>query len=135
MIYFAVFIDQLSHIFIDEAHHAEAASWFKIRDKFKGKRILQFTATPYRNDGKRSKAEIIYSYPLKKAQKEGYFKQIKLIPISEYDEKLADKAIAEKAVEILREDRKKYPHILLARVSSKKRADEIFAIYLKPVRN
>lgn len=126
---FAVFTDRLSHIFIDEAHHAEAASWFKIRDKFKGKRILQFTATPYRNDGKRSKAEIIYSYPLKKAQKEGYFKQIKLIPISEYNEKIADKAIAEKAIEILREDRKKYPHILLARVSSKKRADEVFAIY------
>jgi superfamily II DNA or RNA helicase len=124
-----IFVDKFSHVFIDEAHHAEANTWFKIRDKFKAKKVLQFTATPYRNDGKRSKVEIIYSYPLKKAQKEGYFKEIQFKPIEEYDSKLVDKSIADKAVSILREDRKTYPHILLARVATKKRADEVFEIY------
>jgi len=126
-----VFIQKLSHIFIDEAHHAEAKTWFDLRHKFKGKKILQFTATPYRNDGRKLKPEIIYSYPLKKAQEEGYFKKIALIPVNVYEPELADQAIADKAVEILRADRKDYPHILLARVETKKRADEVFEIYAK----
>ena len=126
---FKVFVDTFTHIFIDEAHHAEAATWFSIRDKFKQQTILQFTATPYRNDGKKSQGDIIYCYPLKKAQEEGYFKMIDFISIREYDYKAADKVIAEKAVEILRSDREKYPHILLARVETKKRADEIYEIY------
>ena len=77
---FKVFTDSFTSVFIDEAHHAEATTWFGIRDKFKDKKVLQFTATPYRNDGKKSKAEIIYSYPLRKAQQEGYFKKIEFIP-------------------------------------------------------
>lgn len=126
---FDAFIKDISYVFIDEAHHAEAKTWFEIRDKFKEKKVLQFTATPYRNDGKKSKAEIIYSYPLRKAQQEGYFKKIEFIAVSEYDQKQADKVIAEKAVELLRADRVKYPHILLARVETKSRADEVFKIY------
>jgi superfamily II DNA or RNA helicase len=126
-----VLVQKCAYVFIDEAHHAEAKTWFEIRDKFKGKRVLQFTATPYRNDGKKSESEIVYSYPLKKAQQEGYFKKIEFIPLYEYDPKKADKVIAEKAVEILRADRKTFPHILLARVETKKRADEVYEIYTK----
>lgn len=126
-----VFVQKLSHVFIDEAHHAEAKTWFDLRHRFKGKKILQFTATPYRNDGKKLKPEIIYTYPLKKAQEEGYFKKIDLIPVNVYEPELADQAIADKAVEILRADRKDYPHILLARVETKKRADEVFEIYAR----
>jgi superfamily II DNA or RNA helicase len=111
-----VLVQKCTHVFIDEAHHAEAKTWFEIRSKFKDKRILQFTATPYRNDGKKSESEIVYSYPLKKAQQEGYFKKIDFIPLYEYDPQKADKAIAEKAIEVLRADRETFPHILLARV-------------------
>jgi superfamily II DNA or RNA helicase len=126
---FQVFVEKFTHIFIDEAHHAEATTWFKIRDKFKNQKVLQFTATPYRNDGKRSNSEIIYCYPLKKAQQEGYFKKIDFIPIHEYDSSVVDRVIAIKAVEILRNDRESFPHILLARVETKKRADEVYEIY------
>jgi len=126
---FDVFVKEVFSIFIDEAHHSEAKTWFEIRDKFKEKKVLQFTATPYRNDGKKSKAEIIYCYPLRKAQQEGYFKKIDFIAVYEYDLKQADKVIAEKAVELLRADRTKYPHILLARVETKPRADQVFKIY------
>jgi superfamily II DNA or RNA helicase len=126
---FDVLTNKITHIFIDEAHHAEAKTWFDIRDKFKEKKVLQFTATPYRNDGKKSRAEIIYCYPLKKAQQEGYFKTIEFIPIYEYDPKKADKVIAERAVQILRADREYFPHLLLARVETRKRADEVFDIY------
>jgi superfamily II DNA or RNA helicase len=92
---FPIFIGNFSHIFINEAHHAEARTWFKIRDKFKDKKILQFTATPYREDGNHPAKKIIYNYPLKKAQNEGYFKTIDVFSIYEYEPKKSDLAIAE----------------------------------------
>ncbi|MBA2621026.1 MAG: DEAD/DEAH box helicase family protein [Acidobacteria bacterium] len=126
-----VFVDKVSDVYIDEAHHVEARTWLKIRSKFEGKKILQFTATPYREDGKHPAKKIIYNYPLKKAQEEKYFKKIEYRPVWEWDSTKADEAIAEEAVKILREDKKKFPHILLARVQTKKRADKIFDIYEK----
>lgn len=119
--------ESFSHIFIDEAHHTEASSWNKIRLIFKERLIIQFTATPFRNDNKKIEGKIIYNYPLRRAQQEGYFKAINFQKIYEYNNK--DRALAEKGIAQLRIDKQSYPHILLARVSNKKRADEVFEIY------
>ncbi len=70
-----------------------------------------------------------YNHPLKKAQEEGYFKPIKFEKIYEYNTKNKDRALAEKGIEQLRLDKQNYAHILLARVGTKKRADEVFEIY------
>lgn len=121
--------DKFSNVFIDEAHHTEANSWNKIRNHFTGKYIIQFTATPFRNDNKKIDGKIIYTYPLKKAQEEGYFKPIKFEKIYEYNTKNKDRALAEKGIEQLRLDKQSYTHIMLARVGTKKRADEVFEIY------
>ena len=118
-----------THLFIDEAHHTEASTWKKIRKHFKEKKVIQFTATPFRNDNKKIDGKIIYNFPLKKAQEEGYFKPISFISIYEYSSSRKDKAIAEKGVEQLRIDKQNYPHILLARVGTKKRAEEVYEIY------
>jgi len=69
-----------SHLFIDEAHHAEAPTWSVFKGRFKERRILQFTATPYREDGKPLDGDIIFKYPLKRAQKEEYFRPIRFEP-------------------------------------------------------
>ncbi|WP_180956515.1 DEAD/DEAH box helicase [Bacillus canaveralius] len=119
-----------SHMFIDEAHHIAAKTWSEFKSYFKEKRILQFTATPFRNDGKYIDGKIIYNYPLNKAQEEGYFKPINFIPIEEYNESMVDQTIAEEAVQQLKKDLDAgYDHILMARVNSAKRADEIHEIY------
>ncbi len=118
-----------THLFIDEAHHTEAKTWKKIRDSFKEKKIIQFTATPFRNDNKKIEGKIIYNYPLRKAQEEGYFKPINFVKIYEYSTPKMDSAIASRAVEQLRNDKQNYAHILLARVATQKRADEVFEIY------
>ncbi|RNB87657.1 DEAD/DEAH box helicase [Brevibacillus fluminis] len=47
-----------SHLFIDEAHHIAAPTWASFRDKFSSKNIIQFTAIPFRNDGKHAPASI-----------------------------------------------------------------------------
>ena len=83
--------DLCSHLFIDEAHHVKAQSWDSFRKKFDKKKVLQFTATPFRNDRQRLEGKIIFNFPLKKAQEQGYFKKINFHPIREYDFKKADK--------------------------------------------
>lgn len=70
-----------SALFIDEAHHIGAPTWSRFRGLFIDRDpplpIVQFTATPFREDGRRVDGEFIYTYPLKKAQGEGYFKPIR----------------------------------------------------------
>jgi superfamily II DNA or RNA helicase len=119
-----------SHLFIDEAHHAEAPTWKAFKEHFKDKSVVQFTATPFREDGQPLDGDIIYQYPLKKAQEDGYFRPIHFDPVLEFDATHADQRIAEKAIARLREDLPK-GHILMARVDSVARAREVFEIYSK----
>lgn len=121
-----------SHVFIDEAHHTEATSWRRFIESFDDKKVTLFTATPFRNDGKKLRGKFIYTFSLKDAQKQGYYKPIELHTIREYDQTRSDEEIAEKAVSILKRDLLAgHDHILMARCSSKKRADEIFKYYEK----
>lgn len=119
-----------THLFIDEAHHVEAPTWQSFRGQFSDRLVVQFTATPFREDGKPLDGEIVYDYPLRKAQQEGYFKPIRFERVLEFDSKRADAAIAEKAVQHLRKQENKN-HILMARVDSIKRAKEVFEYYKK----
>jgi superfamily II DNA or RNA helicase len=132
--------ERSSHLFIDEAHHAPAETWHDLSQRFNGKPILQFTATPFRRDGRRMDGRILYNYPLATAQRDGYFQPIRFEQVWEWDERAADKAIADTAIERLREDLKNgFDHILMARADSITRAqslyDKIYGKYpdLKPV--
>ncbi|WP_105179223.1 DEAD/DEAH box helicase [Streptococcus suis] len=114
-------------VVFDEAHHLAANDWRKVRDKFSGKKILQFTATPFRNDGKKIDGKIIFKYSLSLALQNNYFKPIDFHPIHEYNITKSDEKIADVAVKLLQSNLDKgLNHILLARANSKKRADELF---------
>lgn len=119
-----------SHVFIDEAHHVKAHSWNEFRNRFPKEKVIQFTATPFRNDGKRLDGRMISNFPLKKAQEQGYYKKIEFIPVREYDNEKADLKIAEIAIQRLKDDiAKGFNHILMARCATKSRADEIYKLY------
>lgn len=127
-----LFAKTFSHAFIDEAHHVKASSWNEFRNKFDKEKVIQFTATPFRNDGKRLDGKIISNFPLKKAQEQGYYKKIEFISIREYEKEKADQEIAKVAVERLRSDLadpNPYNHILMARCATKERAKKIFKLY------
>ncbi|MEC3880309.1 DEAD/DEAH box helicase [Parapedobacter sp. 10938] len=125
-----LFAKTFGHIFIDEAHHVKASSWNEFRNKFDKEKVIQFTATPFRNDGKRLDGKIISNFPLKKAQEQGYYKKIEFISIREYEKEKADQEIAKIAVERLRSDlANSHNHILMARCATKERANEIFKLY------
>ncbi|WP_303311235.1 DEAD/DEAH box helicase [Hymenobacter sp. BT730] len=122
--------EMCSHLFVDEAHHLPASTWTYVSDKFSRKPILQFTATPFRNDGKHMEGTIIFNYPLKKAQQEKYFLPVTFDPVTEWDEDKADAVIAAKAVDILRRDLAAgFDHLLMARAHTTHRADQIYAAY------
>ena len=123
--------EEVSKVFIDEAHHVKAPSWHSFRKLCDPIKVVQFTATPFRNDGQGLDGKFIFNYSLKKAQDDGYFKKIKLIQVNEWDNSKADEVIAEAAVTQLRADLVNYDHILMARCNQQTRADQVFEIYKK----
>lgn len=120
-------VEKVEVVIFDEAHHIAAPEWSAVREEFIGKKILQFTATPFRNDGKKVDGKIIFNYGLGLAQEAGYFKPIDFYPIQEFDEQKSDKEIAKIAIQHLSEDLAQgYEHVLLARAKSRKRANELY---------
>jgi superfamily II DNA or RNA helicase len=119
-----------SHLFIDEAHHISARTWEGFRGQFSQKPIVQFTATPFRNDNKHVDGRVVFNYPLRKAQAEGYFKEIRFLPVDELDLVEADQAIAETALAQLTADLSEgFRHVVMARCDNIPRAKKIHALY------
>jgi superfamily II DNA or RNA helicase len=128
----AYIIQHCTDLIVDEAHHITAKTWQKIRDHFLKKRILQFTATPFRRDGKRIDGKIIFNYKLGDAQAAGYYQPIHLLTVEEYGDQVArDLAIATEAVNALKRDRDELhlDHLLMARTWKHQRADEVYRVY------
>lgn len=121
-------VELTDQLFIDEAHHVAAKTWRAIADAFDGKPVVQFTATPFREDGQFLDGRIAYAYPLRLAQKNGYFAKIDYHAVTDLGD--TDRAIAEAAIARLRADRAQgLDHLLMARVQTIPRATEILALY------
>lgn len=69
--------DYFDLILFDEAHHNPAESWVKVREKFPKAKIVNFSATPRRSDGKLMSGKIIYHYPIYKAIEREYIKKMR----------------------------------------------------------
>ena len=121
---------KISHLFVDEAHHSEASTWDTFINGFSNNKVTLFTATPFRNDGKKLQGKYIFKFSLKDAQEQGYYKPITLIAFREYNNNISDQKIAQNAIAKLLEDRANgFDHILMARCATKKRALEVFEYY------
>ncbi|MFY9732353.1 MAG: DEAD/DEAH box helicase family protein [Candidatus Acidiferrales bacterium] len=117
-----------SHLFIDEAHHVRAVTWSRLRSHFGENPCLQFTATPYRNDGQHVDGRIIFNYPLVRAQQEGYFNKIVLRELWEPVD--SDEAVAKTALTQLKADLVQgLDHIVMARTAQITKAEELKKIY------
>jgi len=128
-----------SHIFFDEAHHIEAQKWGTIKKLFKDSKIVQFTATPYRNDKKPMEGKIVYNYPLSLALKDKCFSEISLIAVNEKHPRKKDKAIADAAMERLQKDREDgfKKHCMMVRTDKRSHAEELLTKYKEwfPIEN
>lgn len=122
--------ERVDTLVVDEAHHVAAKGWSGFRDAFAAKRVLQFTATPFRRDGQLVDGQVIYNYPLRQAQQDQYFRPITFEPIYEIDQQAADRAIAEAAVAQLRRDlAANLDHVMMARCVSIERARDVYQLY------
>jgi superfamily II DNA or RNA helicase len=121
-------LNACSHLFVDEAHHIGATTWRRIRDDFEGKPVVQFTATPFREDGRHPGGRMIYAFPLREAQAQGYFSTINFASVLDLGDH--DTAIARRAVEQLRADLDAgHDHLIMARVARIGRAADLLPTY------
>jgi superfamily II DNA or RNA helicase len=117
-----------THLFVDEAHHVAARTWSSVRDLFALKDVVQFTATPFREDGRFLQGKMIYEFPLREAQNQGYFSTIDYTAVMDLQD--LDQAVAEQAAARLRSDLAAgFDHVLMARVSSIVRARDVKELY------
>ena len=124
----AELLDRCSHLFIDEAHHVAAPTWSTIRQQFEGKPVVQFTATPFREDGRHLQGRVIYAFPLREAQAQNFFSPIDYTSVIDFRD--VDRAVAVQSVARLRSDLAEgYDHVLMARVRGISRAKEIRELY------
>jgi superfamily II DNA or RNA helicase len=124
----AMLLSGSTHLFVDEAHHAPAATWGSIVEQFEERPVLLFTATPHRRDRKGLQGRQIFRYSLAAAQQAGYYRQIEYTAIVSL--RNPDRTIAEAAVERLRDDLARgLDHIVMARVSSVARTEQLLAMY------
>jgi superfamily II DNA or RNA helicase len=121
-------IELCTHLVVDEAHHAPADTWTEVVRGFADRPVLLFTATPFRSDGRALPGKTIFRFPLREAQRHGFFSKIdfkSVIGLGDPDEELA-----KAAVQRLRSDLAAgLEHVMLARAANKTRAAEILALY------
>ncbi len=124
----AELLERCSHLFIDEAHHVAAPTWSTIRQQFEGKPVVQFTATPFREDGRHLQGRVIYAFPLREAQVQNFFSPIDYTSVIDFRD--VDRAVAVQSIARLRTDLTEgYDHVLMARVRGISRAKEIRELY------
>lgn len=118
----------VGRLFIDEAHHVAARTWSEITERFTGKPIVQFTATPFREDGRVLEGRIVYAYPLRLAQENEWFATINYRSVTAAGD--IDRELAAAAVQQLRDDLTAgYDHLVMGRVQSIPRAEALLEIY------
>lgn len=68
--------DYFDMILVDEGHHIAADSWQQSLEHFEQAKVISFTATPMRSDGKEIDGKRIYRFAISEAIAEGYVKDI-----------------------------------------------------------
>ncbi|MDF0522706.1 DEAD/DEAH box helicase family protein [Bradyrhizobium yuanmingense] len=123
--------ENVAALFVDEAHHIGARTWNSFKEQFVGRRrVVQFTATPFRNDGRRVDGKFIYVYPLKKAQEELYFKRIDFVPVNGLDQNDTDRLIVAGVKGALDRDiAAGFDHRAMARAETVSRAVALHSAY------
>lgn len=74
--------DYFDLILFDEGHHSVAETYEGLKVKFPAARIINFSATPLRADGRKMAGRVLYSYPIFRAIQEGYVKRLKALVLN-----------------------------------------------------
>lgn len=127
--------DLFDLVLVDEAHHAPAPIYRELMDAFPAAKKVLFTATPFRRDEREVPGDLVFTYHLGQARRDGVFGRLKFVPVpvphkDTVEER--DEAVARAAAAQLAKDRDQgLDHRLLVRASSRERADELAVLYAK----
>lgn len=73
--------DYFHMILVDEGHHNVAASWMRLFDYFAEAKIVSYTATPLRSDGREVTGRKIYNFGYGQSMMMGYISQIESVHV------------------------------------------------------
>lgn len=122
--------DLFDLILIDEAHHSPAPTWNAVIEAFPTAKVVLFTATPFRRDGKEIKGKYVYTYPIQRAFEDGIYGEMKYIPIHACSGESTDVTLARETFRVFLADVDAgYDHIVMVRASTRKQADVLVSIY------
>lgn len=68
--------DYFDLILVDEGHHNIAETWTRLFEYFQKAKVVSFTATPMRSDGKIVSGERVYKFGYKRSMLQGFISQI-----------------------------------------------------------
>lgn len=121
-------LNECSHLFVDEAHHSPANTWKQLKDEFGERKVVLFTATPFREDGLKIAGKMIYEFPLREARKAGFFTKINYVSVLDFKD--PDRSVAVEAAKRLQADIDAgLDHVLMARANSVARAKHLVKLY------
>ncbi|MFI5799760.1 DEAD/DEAH box helicase [Streptomyces sp. NPDC051677] len=124
----AALLESFTHLIVDEAHHAPARTWAEVIGEFCDRPVLLFTATPFREDRRSLPGRTVFRFPLREAQRDGYFRRINYRAVTGLSG--LDAKLARQAVEQLRSDLAAgCDHLLMARAENIAKAEEIAVLY------
>lgn len=124
--------DLFDLVVFDEGHHRPAPTYQALADAFPNAKQILFTATPFRRDEREISGDLVFTYDLAQARRDGVFGRLRYVPVStgSTDRKDVDDAIARAAAAQLATDRAAgLQHVLLVRAASRDRAQELAAVY------
>lgn len=115
---------------VDEAHHVPARTWTALLDALPGTHRALVTATPVRSDGQEIQAELVYSYALSDALRDGVIAPVTFKPVTPKSGQGRDEALAEAAVERLRDpDHLAGRSLLIVRAGRVEEAKDLVGTY------
>jgi superfamily II DNA or RNA helicase len=73
--------DYFKIILVDEGHHNVAASWMRLFDYFSTAKVVSYTATPLRGDGREVIGRKVYNFGYGQSMMMGYISQIESVNV------------------------------------------------------
>ena len=117
-------------VFIDEAHHTPATTWTALLDAFSAVKCVLLTATPFRRDGRRIRAALVYHYPIGRALDAGIYRPVQYHPVTAETTKDRDKALAKAAGRLFKRETKLGNEAkVLIRVNRVDKSDRLKELY------
>jgi superfamily II DNA or RNA helicase len=114
-------------LLFDEAHHLPATTWRGIHLHHKQRSAL-VTATPFRRDRRQLPGAVVYHYTLRKAIADGVYEPVAFVPVDQNGD--PDRAIADRAIERLRDDAHAHDgSLLLVRTDRVAHARQLVELY------